>query len=297
MTRAIWTQPKGYTMTILLDVTDQLPKGLVEVYGRIQAIANPLDISLLIVGATARDIILAHGFSAAIERGTRDIDFGIEVPSWSHYQRLRDALIAEGFAAHQHKTHQLHTQDVDSLPWEIDLIPFGGVSDTAGQITWPPEHGIAMSVLGFEEAYTHAWHVTLSQTPTLEFRVASPAGILLLKLIAWTERGRELKGKDAVDIYYLINHYTKIPDVTDRLYEEAYMDAQDYDIINASAMLLADELKALAHPLTLNYLRDHMLNDDAKRERLVTDISRYCRADFAEAETLVAIIHNRLSGQ
>ena len=65
--------------TISLDVTDKLDAGLVEVYGRIHALAVSLDIPLLIVGATARDIILVHGFNAQIERGTLDVDFAIEV--------------------------------------------------------------------------------------------------------------------------------------------------------------------------------------------------------------------------
>ena len=160
-------------MTISLDVSNKLPDGLVEVYGRIQRVASALNITLLIVGATARDIILVHGYNAAIERG---------------------------------------------------------------QITWPPEHAFQMSVLGFDEVYKHAWDVLLTREPALSVKVASPAGILLLKLIAWTERGREYQGKDAIDIYFVIKHYSKIPDVFEALYERDYMELQDYDDMKASAM-------------------------------------------------------------
>ena len=223
-------------MTISLDVTNKLPNGLVEVYGRIQRVASALNIPLLIVGATARDIILVHGYNAAIEHGTRDVDFGLEVPSWEHYQKMRDALIQSGFTAHPKKTHQLNTTDSDGLPWEIDLIPFGGVSDAEGQITWPPEHDFQMSVLGFDEVYKNAWDVLLNKESALRVKVASPTGILLLKLIAWTERGREYQGKDAIDIYFVIKHYSKIPDVFEALYERDYMELQDYDDMKASAM-------------------------------------------------------------
>jgi len=75
-------------MTFSLDLTNKLPAGLVEVYSQINQIAGALDIPILIVGATARDIILVHGFGTAIERGTRDVDFGIEVQNWQHYQIL-----------------------------------------------------------------------------------------------------------------------------------------------------------------------------------------------------------------
>ena len=282
-------------MTISLDVTNKLPEGLVEVYGRIQRVAIALDIPLLIIGATARDIILVHGYNAAIERGTRDVDFGLEVPSWEHYQKMRDALIESGFTAHPKKTHQLNTTDNDGLSWEIDLIPFGGVSDAHGQITWPPEHAFQMSVLGFDEAYKHAWDVLLNKEPALRVKVASPAGILLLKLIAWTERGREYQGKDAIDIYYVIKHYSKIPDVFEALYERDYMELQDYDDMKASAMMLADEVAAMAHGDTLNYIRQTLLNNERVLERLKTDITKFTRADFDEAETLIEIIKAQLN--
>ena len=282
-------------MTISLDVSNKLPDGLVEVYGRIQRVASALNIPLLIVGATARDIILVHGYNAAIERGTRDVDFGLEVQSWEHYQKMRDTLIQLGFTAHPKKTHQLNTTDSDGLPWEIDLIPFGGVSDADGQITWPPEHAFQMSVLGFDEVYKHAWHVLLTREPALSVKVASPAGILLLKLIAWTERGREYQGKDAIDIYYVIKHYGKIPDVFEALYEREYMDLQNYDDMKASAMMLADEVAAIALDDTLNYIRQTLLNNERVLERLKTDITKFTRAGFEEAETLIEIIKEQLN--
>jgi predicted nucleotidyltransferase len=40
----------------------------------------------------ARDLVLAYGFDAGIERGTRDVDFGIQVNSWEDFQTLKDAL-------------------------------------------------------------------------------------------------------------------------------------------------------------------------------------------------------------
>lgn len=86
MTLATLKLPKGSTMTTSLDVSGTLPEGLVEVYSQIHRIAAELSVPLLIVGATARDIILAHGYNAAIERGTKDVDFGIEVQNWAHYE-------------------------------------------------------------------------------------------------------------------------------------------------------------------------------------------------------------------
>ena len=64
-----------------------------------------------------------------------------------------------------------------------------------------------------------------------------------------------LEGKDAIDIYYVIKHYSKIPAVVDALYEQDYMDAQDNDIMNATAMLLADEVAAIVREKTLTYIK------------------------------------------
>lgn len=282
-------------MTTSLDVSEKLPKGLVEVYSQIHGIAAELSVPLLIVGATARDIILVHGYNAAIERGTKDVDFGIEVQNWEHYEVLLTALIEAGFTPHSKRAHQLDTTDSDGLPWEIDLIPFGGVSDVNDQIAWPPKQDFVMSVLGFNEVYRNAWDVTLSKSPDTSVKVASPAGILLLKLIAWTERGREDKGKDAIDIYYVIKHYSKIPAVINALYEQNYMDAQDYDDMNASVMMLADEVASMAQEKTLAHIRKVLLNNKSVLERFKTDIARFARIDYEEADTLVEIINLELN--
>ena len=48
-------------------------------------------------------------------------------------------------------------------------------------------------------------------------RVASLAGLALLKLVAWSDRGRETN-KDAADLYRLFTAYADAGN-TDRLYE------------------------------------------------------------------------------
>ena len=71
------------------NVVGKLPEGLVELYQIISHHTEALGTPYLVVGATARDIILHHGFGAAIERGTRDVDFGIQVQSWEQFEQLK----------------------------------------------------------------------------------------------------------------------------------------------------------------------------------------------------------------
>jgi predicted nucleotidyltransferase len=102
-------QLEGFMKTKSLNVVAKLPQGLVELYQIISRHTDELSIPYLVVGATARDIILHHGFGAAIERGTRDVDFGIQVQNWEQFEQLKAALLESGFNAHKTKSHQLIT--------------------------------------------------------------------------------------------------------------------------------------------------------------------------------------------
>lgn len=108
-------------------------------------------IPYLVVGATARDLILYHGFGAAIQRGTQDIDFGIKISSWDDFQQMSVGLVAKGFAQELKVNHRFHRVDTDGLPWEIDIVPFGFVEQRS-EIAWPPHGDIVMTILGFAEA-------------------------------------------------------------------------------------------------------------------------------------------------
>jgi len=61
-----------------------------------------------------------------------------------------------------------------------------------------------MNVAGFEEALASSVSLTLEDS--LSVRVASLPGLTLLKLIAWSDGGRETN-KDAADLYRLLTTY------------------------------------------------------------------------------------------
>jgi predicted nucleotidyltransferase len=102
-------------------VIDQLPQGVVAIYRDVYAIARGLHIPFLVVGATARDLILYYGFGAAIERGTRDIDFGIKISTWDDFHKMSAGLITKGFVQDLKIKHRFHRADADYLQWEIDV--------------------------------------------------------------------------------------------------------------------------------------------------------------------------------
>lgn len=70
-----------------VNIAGKLPSGLVELHADIHKHAKELVIDFLVVGAMARDLVLVYGFGPKIERGTRDVDFGINVASWDELVR------------------------------------------------------------------------------------------------------------------------------------------------------------------------------------------------------------------
>lgn len=288
----------GFIMNTLLNITGELADGLVELYQVINEQATALGIPYLVVGATARDIVLVHGYKAKVERGTRDIDFGIQVQTWEQFDQLKALLLASGFKQHKDKAHKFTIVDSSDLPWEIDIVPFGEIAQSendsgAHTIAWPPGEDFVMSVLGFTEAFADALTVTISEAPKLQIKVASPAGMIVLKLISWFERDPEIRKKDAMDIYYLIKHYAKIPEVQSALYEQGFMEAQNYDELDASAMKIAADAKLIASADTLTFINERLFEDEHKLDNLILDMSRNTHIEYEEAERLLHIMRQR----
>ncbi|MDX6612866.1 MAG: hypothetical protein QOD75_2052 [Blastocatellia bacterium] len=245
---------------ISLDLSSKLPAGQVSIIRRVVQTAASLKLTaLFIVGAQARDLILQHAYDVPIHRKTDDIDFGIVVENWDEYTKLRNALIArEGFQQHPKKRQRLlHGEDVI-----VDLVPFGALEEKAGEIAWPPDFSVVMSTIGFREAYDNSIEVRVADD--LVVKVASLAGLALLKLVAWSDRHFE---RDAQDLGLIMRHYLDAGN-QDRLYAEGgdssdLLLEDDFDYEAASArilgrdvgMLLTDESRALI---------EHVLSEETK---------------------------------
>lgn len=272
MTRATWIQRKDSVKNTFVDIAGKLPLGLVELYGDISTAANTLGIDVLVIGAMARDLVLVHGYGSTIERGTRDVDFGINVASWDDFEVLKAHLVEKGFIPDKQKAHKLTRNDTKNLTWEIDIVPFGSIATPDNQISWPPDDAFVMSVLGFSEALASAQIVQISEKPEIIIPVASPAGMALLKLIAWTDREVEVRKKDAMDFAYLIQSYTKIPEIFEAVYEEGFMEVSDWDELKASAMKLGRDAGAIANPETRKYLNDRFFSQKSEVEQFSRDM-------------------------
>lgn len=194
-----------------------------------------------LTGATARDWIftLIHGIETI--RATRDADIGIALAGWGEFEKIRDEIIASGLFKPGRTPHQLIHGRVQGF--HIDLVPFGQLGGAEKEIAWPPDQDIVMNVIGFEEAYASS--IIVLAASDLPVKVASPPGLMLLKIFAWEDRKLTQPGKDAMDIRLLLNNYAKIAG-RDLWEIEGLMEAESFDADLAAAHLLGLDVARIA---------------------------------------------------
>jgi predicted nucleotidyltransferase len=219
----------------------------------VNRLAAELELRYIVVGATARDLLLFHVFGIPVTRATADVDFAVAMDSWERFRELRRALLTSGHFREGKMEHRVYLQAPsvkDEIP--VDLIPFGGVAED-DVIQWPPHRETVMTVVGFEDAIAAAVHVQVDADFTIP--VASLAGIAVLKLFAWYDR--QTNDKDAVDLYRIISSYADAGNF-DRLYDEEFqfLEQADYDIEFAGAALLGFDARQICSPDTLAKVRD-----------------------------------------
>ncbi len=155
------------------------------------------------VTATARDILLFHVFGLDAGRATGDVDLAVALDSWDAFEVLKTRLVGTGqVTADGKRPHRLlYAVAAEGRRYPFDLLPFGGVERSPGEIAWPPDLSVVMNVAGYREALAAAEHVELR--PGLIVRVASLPSLAALKVFAWNDRGLE-DSRDARDFAALL---------------------------------------------------------------------------------------------
>jgi predicted nucleotidyltransferase len=214
------------------------------------------DADVMLVGAMARDVMLLHAYGIPLPRATTDVDIALAVGDWTAFHKLRDAMLAsEKFIA---KTKTLHKLAYVDLNIAIDLIPFAGVEDAKGNITWPPDNAEVMSLIGYREARASAMPLKLPDDQQMVM-VSLPM-LAVLKIFAWIERHRTEPRKDSRDLNSILSNYLKAGN-DDRLYAEAahLLESPSYDYDRAGAWMCG---------------RDARLTLDAKSQRVPQIVAR-----------------------
>jgi len=120
--------------------------------------------------------------------------------------------------------------------------------------------------------------------------VATPVGLIVLKLIAWTERPADLRVKDAKDIAYVLESYELLPAVLDECYgDEGLMQVHGWDITLAAAELLGRHVCPVLQPATA-VLLEQLINGGVGKltlERLVEESCTQVETQFDRHQSLV----------
>jgi predicted nucleotidyltransferase len=278
---------------ILFDLSGKIDQQTVAVLSVVKKVADSLTIPFFVVGASARDIILNHCYGLKTPRMTKDIDLGVEVASWQQFNQLRESLLSTGKVS---PTSKLHSLKFDSVL--IDIVPFGAITDERRRISWPPEHKIIMSLVGFKEAYEYSLTVRLSSNPELDIQLPTLPGLALMKLISWKD-GYPERQRDAEDLLVIMQKYEKAGNF-DRLYEKerSLLEEESFDTRYASIRLLGRDMAIMAEPFTLDTIRTILDAETGQlsQYRLVTDMIK-SRFDFdAEFDEILPLIEKLRQG-
>jgi predicted nucleotidyltransferase len=271
---------------------------MLDIVRHVDGVARGLAVDYFVVGAMARDILLTGVFGLPPGRATRDVDLAVVMGGWQEFEAMKTRLVdTNAFRPDDHIAQRLYyLPGPAGSGYPLDLIPFGGVERRGSAIAWPPDGAVVMNVAGYGETFASA--VLVEVDPGFALRVASLAGLAILKLVAWAERGAG-DPRDAIDLATLLRQYGSAGN-EDRLYgaEIGVLEAVNYDFDLAGALLLGMDAGRIAAPSTQKQILA-LFDDPARMDRLVLHVAQGLRATqdaLAEAEQLLAQFRGGFQG-
>lgn len=203
-------------------------KEQLEDLAQLQTVAEHLAAEVAIIGAAA-----LHCF-VDLDRFTMDVDLAVAL-DLEDFAVFSVELRERGWTRELHREHRWRGPN-GSL---IDLMPAGPNLRAAGRIVWPESH-FEMSLVGFEHVFTRS--LLISFTADVQFKVAPPPVIALLKIVAYTEDPHR-RQKDLLDLRALLRHYEAS---SDRTFGDDVFAADLEDVEYANAFLLGSDVGAIA---------------------------------------------------
>ena len=237
---------------------------LVELLRKLTDSFSKMDKEFYVIGATARDIIMQQLLDTASSRRTKDLDIAIAIPDWNTFEQVKQNLIDDGFKKSRHMRQRFFYGE-----YELDIVPYGVVAKEDGNIYWPPEEEIAMSIKGFDEVLSEA--ITVSIDNGFKVKIASLHGLFLLKFNAWLDRNAKTS-KDAEDMSFILSNYF-LANREREIHQEVY-DWENFDDYIVGGYWLAYDIVALLNKEQLCYYKEVIEGELAKEEesRLINQI-------------------------
>lgn len=267
----------------------------VEIVREIIAVSKALELELLLVGAQAKVILLENTYGLNPGRATSDIDFAFAVESWDQFNQIKQNLISTGKFKEESKVKQrlVYQSSLIEHGFAVDIIPFGAVQDDSNMIAWPPELDVVMSVSGYQEALESALFVEVDKD--LAIKVVSLAGLTILKIFAWSERGSVTENKDAIDFLTLLRTYNETGN-EDRIYDlpaQEDLEAMNYDQELMGAWLLGYDVAAIADKKTIETMAGLI---DEKKEKLIVQMAKSMLGYDGALETVDTLLSSFIQG-
>lgn len=223
------------------------------------------------------------------------------VGSWKEYELLKNVLIETKKFEDDAKNEQRIWWNGDGGKTKVDLVPFGGLESPPGQIAFPPKGNFVMNTAGFEEAFENS--ILLDAEKNLTVRIASLAGLVLLKFVAFNDRP-QARRRDVQDIFFIAKNYLDAG-TEDRLYDEtadADLLGDDFDYQTAGARILGRDISPLLNEETSEIISKLLaeeenggslqkfadiiaaeeLSGDDDRYKLIVEIFRQLRKGISE---------------
>lgn len=222
----------------------------------------PLDISLYVVGATARDFAMLLSGESPSKRKTNDLDIAVALPDWEKFDEVSNILLNNGFEKLEPKQKFAYKGDDGNNDYELDLVPFGDVAEDE-IIKWRPDGEPLMSVRCFEDIMSVAINVCINKEFVI--KIAPIYGQFLIKLDAWLDRRAD---KDVEDMLYFLKNYYMIAIMQideENAIPEIVDEESDPSLFLAGTRWLAfDIAKVLSEPHLEYYIE--MINKELSEE-------------------------------
>ncbi|MBC6993947.1 hypothetical protein QWY85_09900 [Neolewinella lacunae] len=165
------------------------------------AASNDLRIEFFGVGALARNTWYVENDLPA--RGTKDVDFGVYIPSKEVYQQLKDKLIQQyGYTASS--TNAFCIISPQKMP--VDLLPFGEIANN-DKVLVEGKGLTSMNLEGFVEVHLNGLRRVDIEGDIIN--LCSIPSVVLLKLIAFDDRPDQ-RTKDPLDVASIFKVYPSV---------------------------------------------------------------------------------------
>lgn len=147
--------------SVILQTSPEFPVDplIRQIIQTIDGVLRSGDIPYMLVGATARDLLLHHVYGFGVRRATNDLDFALMVESWERFEQAKRLLLKVPGFQENRQVHRLsYTPPGANFETRIDIIPFGKLETEDGTIQWPPEGDTVMNVAAFADIFFHSIH-------------------------------------------------------------------------------------------------------------------------------------------